>query len=219
MSPVSVKVGGAWKTATAVYTRIGGVWKTATDMPVRIGGVWKTGILATPSAYELIESVTVGAGGAASVTFSSIPSTYKHLQIRAIARSDYANSGYGHILARFNSDSGSNYVQYHILSGDGSSASSASGGTGNRAFLGIPGPSANDTANVFMGTVVDILDYANTSKNKTTRSLSGSDFNGSGRVCLISTMWMSTDAISTILLYPYEGNWVQNVSFSLYGIK
>lgn len=69
--PVSVKVGGAWKTATAVYNKVGGVWKTASDMPVKIAGAWKTGILSAPNFFATLDGtgndsakgIKVGASG------------------------------------------------------------------------------------------------------------------------------------------------------------
>ena len=110
--PVSVKVGGAWKTATNVYNKVGGVWKTAADMPVKVGGVWKTGVL-IQGAYESIATFT-GNGTASSYTFSSIPQTYKSLQLRIFGSSSAAGTDFRHTSIRFNSDSGSNYVKHSI---------------------------------------------------------------------------------------------------------
>jgi len=61
--PVSVKIGGVWKTASAVYTKINGAWKNASDMPVKVGGVWKTGILSQPITVNYLVLAGGGDGG------------------------------------------------------------------------------------------------------------------------------------------------------------
>jgi hypothetical protein len=67
---------------------------------------------------------------------------------------------------------------------------------------------------------MDILDYANTSKNKTIRMLSGNDRNGSGDIILISGLWASTSAINQIdLRLESAANFAQYSQFALYGIK
>lgn len=169
------------------------------------------------SSYESIATTTVGAGGAASVTFSSIPSTYKHLQIRGIARSAEA------VVAnlsqfRFNSDTAGNYSS-HVLYGDGS----AGGGAGYINTGWMYGPSitaATATSGLFNGFFADILDYANTSKYKTIRSIGGQERNGAGDIRISGGNWRSTSAINSITIFPSGAvNWVQYTSMALYGIK
>ena len=163
--------------------------------------------------------VQVGSGGSSTITFSSIPSTYKHLQVRVISRTNYTGSGGGiENYARFNSDSGSNYA-YHVLSGNGASAG-ASASTSQTNLVWGYSPRSADTSGIFGAYVVDILDYANTNKYKTTRSLAGEDYNGSGTIRFWSGLWQSTTAIDTITITPISGNsFVQYSSFALYGIK
>ena len=170
-------------------------------------------------AYDSIATTTVGAGGAASITFSSIPSTYTHLQIRAIIRGTTSATNVDSII-RFNNDSTSgNYYYYHQLYGDGSSAISNNGNTDTTSTLYSFAPAANATANVFGGSVLDILDYSNTNKNKTIRSLHGYDNNGNGFLILRSGLWMQTSAVNRIDLTPLSGNFAQYSQFALYGIK
>jgi hypothetical protein len=159
--------------------------------------------------------VTVGAGGSATATFTSIPSTYKHLQIRAIGRNDGAP-----VDARytFNSDTGSNYA-FHLLVGNGSTA--ASYNATSQAFL-RGAPYADQTANIFGAGVTDILDYANTNKYKTVRTLTGMENNtvNFSQIQFYSGLWQSTAAISSITITPSAGTvWTQYSSFALYGIK
>lgn len=166
-----------------------------------------------PNSYESISTVTVGAGGSSTVTFSSIPSTYKHLQIRGWL---ITNTDGGSPIMRFNSDSGSNYAA-HWLTGNGSSASaSSSTSTSSMYFCGT---AAGTSATYPMPFVVDILDYANTNKNKVIRSLSGRDSNGSGEVGLYSGVWLNTSAVTTIEMQSAGRTISQYSSFALYGIK
>lgn len=164
-----------------------------------------------PGSYESIATVTVGAGGAASVTFSSIPSTYTHLQIRALAR--YTSAGNTQYPIRFNSDSGANYSD-HNLRGNGTSATAGADISQSSIFVDRI-PSTSETASVFGGLIVDVLDYANTNKYKTIRTFGGYDNNGSGTISLCSGLWQSTSAINTIL---FNLGVAQYSSFALYGI-
>jgi hypothetical protein len=169
-----------------------------------------------PNSYESIATVTVGSGGAGTITFSSIPADYTHLQIRGISRNTGANSD-NNSYFQFNSDSGNNYT-IHYLQGNGSSASATGiANTSGSWFNDTPGTSTG--SNIFAASVIDILDYANTNKFKTHRSLTGYDANGSGKVSLYSGLWRSTSAITTILLVQNGGNFAQHSQFALYGIK
>ena len=177
-----------------------------------------SGHLFAPSgAYDSIATSTVGSGGTSSITFSSIPSTYQHLQIRAIARTDRAGA-VDSIKMRFNSDTTANYA-FHYLYGDGSTAVGDAGpNTSYMALLEATGNTA--TSGIFGAFVTDILDYDNTSKYKTVRNLGGDDRNGSGLMSLTSGLWQSTSAITSITIFPFTGpNFVQYSSFALYGIK
>ena len=177
------------------------------------------GAAGSASSYESIATVTVGSGGAADVTFSSIPSTYTHLQIRGIGRSTAAQNFAGLRMQVGNSsiDTGSNYSE-HVLYGDGSSVAAAGSGNISQMNIGVVS-AANDTASSFAGLVLDLLDYANTNKYKTTRSLGSVDLNGSGAVEYHSSGWRSTSAITTVKLFATAGNFAQHSTFALYGIK
>ena len=171
--------------------------------------------------YESIASVTVGSGGSSSVTFSSIPSTYQHLQIRGIGRSTTSGIGTDYLQVQFNTDTGSNYA-WHDITGDGSAATASAGSTQSTIRTGLL-PRSSQLANSFGVAVIDILDYANTSKNKTLRSLCGMDYNTGtapvGQINLRSGLWTSTSAITSIKLYSEANNLAQYSSFALYGIK
>jgi hypothetical protein len=182
----------------------------------QIAAIHGTGVAAATNSYESIATVTVGAGGSSSISFTSIVGTYKHLQLRGFARGTGAAASYA-INMRFNSDSATNY-NVHGLYGDGSSA--AAFGVANATVVQIDRiTGAGATANNFGSFVADILDYANTNKYKTARILGGFDNNGSGEIDFDSGAWRSTSAITSITLTLGTGNFAQYSSFALYGIK
>ena len=183
----------------------------------QIAAIHGTGTPAVTNSYESIATTTVGGGGSATVTFSSIPSTFKHLQIRALVRDNRAAT-LNNMTIRANSDTGSNYTQ-HALYGDGSTIGAFGNASTTLTYGGII-PSASATASVFGACVIDILDYQNTNKYKTFRVLSGFDANGSGSMRMYSGLWMSSSAITSITLdSETSGDFVQYSSFALYGIK
>ena len=152
-----------------------------------------------------------------TVVFSSIPQTYKHLQIRAIGRTTRTAGGADdNLKITFNSDT---TYSWHYLLGDGATAS-AGGGTTSTAMLqvGLPGATATTA---FSATVIDLLDYTSTTKNKTVRTLSGYDTNGAGIVGLSSGLDYATPAaITSITISSWNAaNFVANCHWALYGIK
>jgi hypothetical protein len=161
-----------------------------------------------------IASITLGSAG--SITFSSIPQTFTHLQIRLTSRSDYASTTASTFL-RFNGDGAANYV-YHNLWADGSTLYS-NGSTGSTVAWAGNMPASTSTANVFGSVIIDILDYTNTNKNKVIRALDGYDTNGAGQIYLASSLWLNTAAISSILLVSGGGaNFIAGTRADLYGI-
>ena len=176
---------------------------------------------ASTNSYESIATVTVSTT-AATVTFSSIPSTYTHLQIRAMSINTAAALG-NYTILNFNGDTGNNY-SWHYVMGDGSTAySGGNSATGSIRFDQVRGATGSNSYP--QSTVFDILNYASTNINKTTRALDGGDGNGSnGGISLNSGAWYnSTTAITSIVLSSYSSGAASlfgtNSSFALYGIK
>jgi len=170
------------------------------------------------TSFESIATVTVGSGGAANVEFTSIPGTYKHLQIRVLSRNDRASTNFNNIAFQINGNTGTSYAS-HLLRGDGSSILVAPD-TNATSIDFIIQPASGAAANVMGVFVMDILDYADTNKFKTLRTLLGVDNNGSGYSGLMSGLWQSTSALTSIKFYPSSGgNITQYSHFALYGIK
>jgi hypothetical protein len=163
-------------------------------------------------AYDSIATTTIGAGGATSVTFSSIPQGYTHLQIRCMV----LTSSQSNLLVRFNGEStGTNYA-LHQLQGNGSTASSEAQSSESRARICLLNPNPSYPA----VSITDILDYTNTSKATTIKTLWGADaaaVDTQARVGVTSGLWANTAAITSIQLY--DSNFTQYSQFALYGIK
>jgi hypothetical protein len=200
--------------STAYTFKVKGANSTATGAESSASSAFTPAAHWAPSgAYDSIATAS-GTGSSGTITFSSIPSTYTHLQIRAIGRNSYPATQFN---TRFNSDTGANYA-WHTFYGTG--AATAASGSASATFIGTYGLAYSSlTAGIMSGYVIDILDYANTNKYKTTRTLGGFDANGSGEQGLFSGLWMSTTAVTSIDLIAASGNWTTDTRFALYGIK
>lgn len=188
-----------------------------------IVGLLNDGVIAPLNSYQSIATVSL-ATTQATVTFDlTSVSGYKHLQIRLMARTNGSGVDRGSIALKFNADTTAGNYSWHYLAGDGSSAfasGAASSGTNNYIGGLSAYTAASSSANIFGVGIIDVLDYANTNKAKTIRTLAGQDQNGtSGRLSLASGRYGSTSAITSIELIPEYGSFVQYSSFALYGIK
>ena len=174
------------------------------------------------TSFEPIATLT-GNGSATTLTFSSIPQTYQHLQIRFISRRNVGgNAGNNFLYLRFNGSSSPVYTS-HKLTGNGGTATSTSDGVdANEIYLpSATAGSAQATGEMSVG-ILDIHDYSSSSKNTTTRYFGGNDSNGSfaGYVHLASGLYRSTSAISSISIIDSSSYaFTSSSTFALYGIK
>ena len=169
--------------------------------------------------FDSIATTTVGSGGQTTISFTSIPATYAHLQLRVMARSTFADTD-SIFIVRVNSDTGNNYPNHFLQGGGGTpGAFGYTSATYNYAFL-LTFPGANASASFFGGGVIDILDYKNTNKYKTIRAFGGHDRQSAGDIRLNSSVWLNTNAITSITITDYRtGNFAEYSSFALYGIN
>lgn len=186
-------------------------------------GIWASqmsGHLWAPAgAYDALATVTLSAT-TSTITFAGIPSGYKHLQLRISARDARALNGLNPIDMYANSDTTYTNYRNHYIYGDGASTGAGTGQASGQYFSAGGSVGNSTTANIFSAGIVDILDYANTTKNKVARTLTGADFNGSGEIDFISSLWMSTSAITSLTLVPRSSSgFLQYSSFALYGIR
>jgi hypothetical protein len=174
-----------------------------------------------PGTYESISTAIVDSSGAASITFSSIPQNYNHLQIRGMARTNRSAGSTDTLFVRLNSETGNNYT-IHDIYGNGSSVN-AEGGANTGYIKGFQVGSTADASGIFGLGIIDILDYTNTNKRRVLRIFGGVNTNGAGtqNIQLSSGMLTnSTSALTSVLLYPGSGTaFEQHTYFSLYGIR
>lgn len=186
-------------------------------------GIIASGANVSSTAYESIASITAS-GGETTLTFSSIPSTYQALQIRGIYRDSRTASSGGQLslILRFNNDTTDANYAAHTLQGNGATAS-ASGST-SYPYIGTgvsTGPSSQTTT--YGVNIIDIQDYASTTRNKTIRCFSGSNQNSTVDseqvIKLESMLWQSTSAINEIDINCLYVSFAAGTTFALYGIK
>jgi hypothetical protein len=168
-------------------------------------------------AYDALATVTLDTA-TSSINFAGIPSGYKHLQVRAMHRAT-VGAGDGTVYMRFNEDSGSNY-SWHRLYGYGSSPG-ADASTSTTSIAAGQSMGATPSLQAFSIMINDVLDYSNVSKNKTVRSLAGTDTNGdaSGAVFYNSGAWYNTSAINSITITSNQTAFATHSHFALYGVK
>ena len=164
---------------------------------------------------QLIQTVTVGSGGAASISFTSIPATFTDLCLVFSLRGTLSNPQVGHLI-RLNNDSGANYSSRRLV-GDGSSASSASE-SASTSIYGGQAPAATSTGSTFGSTSIYIPNYAgSTAKSlsfETTRETNGT----STFMSLIAGLFSGTAAIDRLDIICESANWAEYSSASLYGV-
>ena len=164
--------------------------------------------------YQLIETIEVGAGGAASIEFTGIDGSAQNLVCLVSPR--VSATGYS-IRARFNSDSGANYA-YRNLYGTGSSVASQGYATQSGILFGIVSGGTN-TANTFASVQLTIPNYSGSS-SKTISADSVSENNATQAYQQISAgSWTGTAAITTLTI-SVEGTatFSPNSTASLYKV-
>lgn len=190
---------------------------------MRILGVTASSILKVTSSYESIASAT-GTGSSNTITFNSIPSTYASLQIRGLYIDSNSSDDRQNMLVKFNNDTSSTPPAHFLRArNDGVSAYSDFRSSGN-FVLWYSGQASPSQSNLIGGVqIIDIHDYASTTKYKTVRSLTGTQDNGytsnASGIVLNSALWENTAAITSITLTSHGGNFTTNSTFALYGIK
>lgn len=170
------------------------------------------------SSYESIATTTLTTS-TASVTFSSIPSTFTHLQVRGMLRTVSASTGGMWGKVYMNSDTTTSNYATHNIYGQGTGSALVVGGLTGTSLSQYCFYTAHAGDNSWGDLVMDVLDYKNTNKYKTSRFLSGYDANGSGLIMFSSELWMNTAAITSITIDNTGANFAQYSSFALYGVK
>ena len=164
------------------------------------------------NTFVKIASVTVGAGGAATMSLTSIPNTYTDLVLKVSARTDSIGSGNG--FAMYLNGSTSSYTRRSVY-GDGALTASNSGSTAAGGLIN----GTTETSNTFASTDIYIPNYAG-SNNKSTSHDSVSENNATFAYVLLSAgLWSDTSVVTSMTLTPNAGNFVRYTTATLYGIK
>ena len=157
----------------------------------------------TPT-YTPLATVTLGSS-ASSVTFSSIPATYRDL---ILVMNGSSSSGFGGALVRFNADSGSNYNDVLMYGYGGGTFGSESRANQTSGQIGV----TSDTISTF---VVQVLDCSATDKHKTFLSREGF---ASGETLATAGRWANTSAITSLQVFYASRTFSAGHTFSLYGV-
>jgi hypothetical protein len=164
-------------------------------------------------SYESIATITPTSGFAAS--FTSIPSTYKHLQLRVFFMSSAA--GMTGINLQFNADTSGNYASHRMV-GEGTTVVAAGAASASNIPF-IVNPTSSPGTTIPRVSIIDLHDYSVTTKNKTVRAFGGFDSNTSNcSIGLYSGLWMNTAAINQININTFQ-EFTSGAVISLYGIK
>ena len=169
--------------------------------------------------YVLLEKITVGAAGAANVTFSGIPQTgYTDLVVKYTARSTAPDSGGSTpIDVRLTFNGSSSGYSERMLYGTGSAAASAAT---SGSFLNWAGTQTNasQTASTFASSEIYIPNY--TSSNNKSMSIDAVQENNAtaSAARLVASLWANSAAITSLTLSPDYGNFAQYSTFYLYGV-
>ena len=174
---------------------------------------WGYGFLgATTSTGNFYQIQQLSPSAVSTVTFSSIPSTYKSLQVRFNLVTTSATFG----ELQFNSDTSTFDYAMHYLSGSGSAASNSGTASGTNGYIKM---FQNATVTTYPSVgIIDIIDYANASKNKTVKTLVGANNNTStGSIEIDSGVWLSTSAITSLTFLVGAGTYTGTIT--LYGVS
>jgi hypothetical protein len=155
----------------------------------------------TPT-YIALANITLGSS-ASSVTFSSIPATFRDL-VMVFVGSGSTNAD---LRVRLNGDTGSNYSFVYAL-GAPPSVISASGTQNGLTFGAV------DTGQTL--SQISIMDYSATDKHKT--ALTRWDSTSSNAVTMYASRWANTSAVNTVVVFPTAGTLSTGVTVALYGI-
>lgn len=166
-----------------------------------------------PGTYELI-ATAFGTGSSGTITFTSIPQDYKQLQIRLTAKSDTTEDI---IKITMNGITSGVYIR-HSMRATGNGVTSLATTPSQTSISLASIMSASTTAKAFGAGVIDILDYASTTKNTTVRGLYGFT-DSTNRVSVGSGLYNQTTAVSSLTLTAPTGNFTSSSRFSLYGIR
>jgi hypothetical protein len=165
------------------------------------------------NTFTKIASVTVGSGGASSIDFTSIPSTYTDLCVKISARGSTTFALNGHFYAITLNNTSANRSQ-RFLQGDGATPASGT----SSSFTSYMDPS-DYTANTFANNEMYIPNYAGSTNKSMSLDVVTENNSTTSFAAFYAQLWSDTAAINRVTLTPNAGNFAQYSTATLYGIK
>ena len=168
--------------------------------------------------YIPISTVTVGSGGAASISFTGIPQTYTDL-IAVFSIRTNNNASYDNLQVTFNNDTGANYSR-RWLRGDGTTADSYSGTANNYSYASNSLTGSTATANTFGNSSLYIPNYTGSTQKSHSFDVVAENNATTGYNALGANLWTGTTPITSITFTPNSGTlFSQYSTATLYGIR
>lgn len=180
-------------------------------------GVIASSYLQATTSYQSIATSTV-TSPVSFVEFLTIPATYKNLQIRFVAKTASGSVGSSATKIEYNGDTtaGNYFSNYFIAIGSNSWYANYTGGPNYGTWVANGG--GMSTSGFGYG-VVDIYDYTNTNKFTSSINNSGLADDTYQQFHLSAATWKNTNAVTSLRITAFDGNFVAGSIFSLYGIK
>jgi hypothetical protein len=163
-----------------------------------------------PSTYEPIATTTLGTASG-TITFSSIPATYTDIKA-VFVRATGSNTD---LKFRVNGDTGTNFSQTE-LTANGSAVTSYGRTSQTGVYAGGIEVAPSATQPEFLE--IELFSYAG-STNKTFLSKHSADYNGTGEVDIVVSLWRNTAAITSVTIFASSGTFAIGTTATLYGIK
>lgn len=174
------------------------------------------------TTYKAIATVTVGSGGAANITFSSIPATYTDLLVMLSARAVSNGDTFCSLKISFNgSPSGTSYSNRWVY-GDGTNKASNSNTLQDAVRLPYAINGSAATASTFGNAYIYIPNYAGSSNKSVSYDAVTENNAIEAWASLQAGLWADTTAISSVVLTPIYSaseSFAQYSTATLYGIK
>jgi len=167
------------------------------------------------NTMTLIQSVTVPSGGAASIDFTSIPSTYTDLVLKLSGRKD--SGSFPNPALQFNGDTAANY-KWRGLYGDSSTAASNNSTSATSILFGVMDGSS-ETASTFGSGEAYIPNYASSNQKSVSIEAVGETNGTPCYMYMVAGLWTGTAAITSIKIVNASGNFIQYSTAYLYGVK
>jgi len=167
-----------------------------------------------PNTFELIASSTVGSGGATSIVFSAIPSTYTDIVIKVSARTNAAGAIYDDIFLTVNGQSAQQWRGLYTING-----TSATSSTSTAFALVSDATGASATASTFSNSEFYIPNYTSTGVKSISSDTVTENNATAANLNIAANTVTNGAAISSITLAASGNTFQQYSNFYLYGVK